>query len=583
MLQYPTNFYPKNVAIDCKTFEEIDTGLTHKLSFIFNGDILTRWQCNVYDYITGELVTTRGNFGGGDFLPRAYNGDEITAYAPFSLCTNGRDYVAQLIMTQSTTDGTENIYDMPVLRGAVISWTSETRTLEISKNIENIYEWGDIYNNVRTPRRWEGRAINGMIIQIGDETRFIESYNKTTGELVVDSAFTATITEGARYQIYSNYLITPEYYFMCRTKPTAVPLIEFLPSGIKCTSTYSQAQNCLIKYYEMYLYKGDTLVDKSDKIFSQKIEWISDVDYTKDTPQEYTLQCKIVTQENMVRVNSVTMESPEVTEATTTLTATLDETLRAVKLTAIVAGHSSTHATARARIYRTDVNNGDNILLGIITSFVDGHDGYHGEFIDYTVSNHGRYKYRVVPFDSSDDNNLIYTAGETDVIETDWIGYSITAIYDSSLDVYDSPYYQIGDTWTFLADIDDSTIIQNGDKLLHVGCGQYSSVSSTEVNYSSGTVSAMIGYLNCANKEYVDTIELVKAWRKFIMQPCAFMLKSQKGDVWIVNITDTPSTTYQENYYKIPTRFSFSWAECADRNDIMINDQSAPTGYTNRR
>ena len=71
----------------------------------------------------------------------------------------------------------------------------------------------------------------------------------------------------------------------------------------------------------------------------------------------------------------------------------------------------------------------------------------------------------------------------------------------------------------------------------------------------------MLGYMNCETKEYTDDITLVREWRKFIAQPIMFMLKSQKGDVWFVNITDTPTTEYQEDHYKIPTSFSFNWVE----------------------
>ena len=130
--------------------------------------------------------------------------------------------------------------------------------------------------------------------------------------------------------------------------------------------------------------------------------------------------------------------------------------------------------------------------------------------------------------------------------------------------------YSIGDCWKFGGEIDDVTITQNINRVAHVGTGNYSSVSMDDVNYASGSLSAMIGAVDCTDKKYKDTVDMVKAWREFITKNSVFMLKSQKGDVWIVNITESPSTTYSEMERDIPTTFQFNWAECMDLKKVLI-------------
>jgi hypothetical protein len=88
----------------------------------------------------------------------------------------------------------------------------------------------------------------------------------------------------------------------------------------------------------------------------------------------------------------------------------------------------------------------------------------------------------------------------------------------------------------------------------------------------------MIGYVNCAERKYIDDIALVQAWRKFITSKNPFLLKSQKGDVWVVEITENPSTTYDESHSSIPTTFSFSWAEICNVNDIELYDRNVIQG-----
>ena len=45
----------------------------------------------------------------------------------------------------------------------------------------------------------------------------------------------------------------------------------------------------------------------------------------------------------------------------------------------------------------------------------------------------------------------------------------------------------------------------------------------------------------------------------------------------MVNIIESPKVEYQEDYYKIPTRFTFSWAECGDVNDYIIGRANGDT------
>jgi hypothetical protein len=49
----------------------------------------------------------------------------------------------------------------------------------------------------------------------------------------------------------------------------------------------------------------------------------------------------------------------------------------------------------------------------------------------------------------------------------------------------------------------------------------------------------------------------------------------------MVNITDNPTTEYQENIKQLPTRINFSWAECGNVEDILLG-QSLPPKYHDR-
>ena len=208
--------------------------------------------------------------------------------------------------------------------------------------------------------------------------------------------------------------------------------------------------------------------------------------------------------------------------------------------------------------YRTNVDTGETVMLV-------GQERIY----DFKVSTKGNYRYTTVFYDTDTGGFYIKSTKHYEV-STNFDGYFISALIPSG----DENHYTIGDTWKFICDIENTTVMQNLDIASQIGYGQYPSVSSTDLNYMSGTLSAYIGNFDCCEHEYKDNITLVKAWREFISQPHPFLLKSQKGDVWMVNITESPKTEYQEDYYKIPTRFTFSWAECGNVDDYYFERTS---------
>lgn len=580
MIQYPTNVYPNDIAIDP---DKITNGSTY-VSFTFNGDILSNIIYRFYNYRTGEIEVV---FFANE---TAYNGETVsTSYLKGGFVA-GEDYVLQMMLVQKNASN-DDLYDMPVLSGTVPKQNAavgSNKKIIVESGITQIYEWGES-DGVYSPVVVDGTTFGGMILEIQGERHLIKNYTSeivTTGDTLsfglieVDEAFSFTIEEGMRYVIYSNYLISPQYYFKCRATPVITPKIDFDKDWIHCTAKYSQSENTMIKYYKLSLWAstknyGYTKIAETEKQYSQNISfyfydayvgtelWDIDDETGKYIPQNinYKFICDVTTQDNVsVSAETIYTVEPDTRTDIDYETKILkfnfkpNNELNTIDISTGVSPYIS-------KLFRTDLNTGKTEIVRPSR--------------ERSVSSHGNYKYTAIPY----ANNKPLTEYIRDTyINTDFDGYTITALY-----LHISKYstnrfkcdrlkdqYIAGDTWKFVCDIDDTTVTQNTDKALHVGYNQYSSVSSTDVDYVSGTLSAMIGYMNCVEKEYTDTITLVNAWREFITQPVPFLLKSQKGDVWIINVTDNPTTEYQEDYFKVPTRFSFAWAECEKIKNIDI-------------
>lgn len=612
MIQYPTNVTPHNYAFDATVQDGKSV-----ISYTFNGDILTDSVYKIYDYDTMELVykTAQYHRESLDVDTGVYNGHKVAFSIPANTLTNGKDYIMQMMLCQRNADKTEYIYDMPVLGGKIEGVdTSNPLKLYVESNITSIYPFNE-NDGVYSP---DGYAMDAMAIKINGELKRIVKYTSevTVNDIVygcieIESAFPFDISQGISYDIYSNSIVTPQYVFSCRTTPTIDFDLSFNNDYIHCTGNYNQSENKLIKYFILKLYWSNNdsfwsvgsagektkLVAETEKIYAQNIRYDFIRPYFHDetysgTSDYYKVVCDIVTQDNMsVSIESDVFQiSPNETYQDNTDNV-IDEYLLFwnSKKGCVVHGLkkycSGGSVSGSYILYRTDLDTGEEIVLH--PHSLERRDGVLYGY-DMTASTHGNYKYTIKKYD---DNGAIIIPNPNDefpdiVFPTNTINTSEDAWYITELNIQEDSdltyhpntrtnkkiQFTTGDTWKFFIDLADTTVTNNLDRMTHVGYGRYVSSTSTNVNYMSGTLSAMIGYMDCTTNEYTDTIALVNAWRKFITQNKPFLLKSQKGDVWVVNITDNPTTTYQETYRGTPTTISFSWAECYHINDIELYD-----------
>lgn len=580
------------------------------MKFIFNGDRLSYVDIRVTDMATSvqTSIYSVSEDDSGGHLP-IYNSEEFITTTNVPYLQNGHDYVWQVMLAQRNLSGADNLYDIPVCRGSVVfDSVSGTSLIAIEPNLP-IYEWGYNGNDETSyPTGRDNVIYAGMVIEINGERRFIQSYKpkvaygdgKYFGQITVQSPFTNLPQEGDRYQIMSNYLISPQYYFMSRELPSLTLSMEFGSKGnntidILVSGTYSQSNNTPIKYYSIDLYSfvgnvsdpSATLykLAESGKIFSQKIDFTFKycnaafdmrVGELADSIN-YRAICTIVTQDNVVYSAYVSMSDTGV-EETSPVTRDFEWTPNK-HYGCTMCNYSTVPSDATILQYRKDLNSGKVVQLPLW-------------YYDFTVSTKGRYDYITIyrnalsPYETYLESTTHYE------VETNLDGYYITALEPIAYEkknVNNKNVYMVGDTWKFICDIDNTTIVQNMNKTSHVGYSRYPSVSSTNLNYLSGTLSGMIGSLNCCNKKYRDDISLVNEWRDFISQPHPFLLKTQKGDVLIVNIEDNPKTEYQEDYHLIPTRFTINWSECDNIDDAKIycdrelDDGECPETHIGRR
>lgn len=596
ILQYPTNVYPENECIDCTILDD-----NNKVEFTFNGDYLGVALARFYDYEKSTWVMDRYVMGNlGETI--AYNGDTVTfPNGTLDALTNGKDYVMQLLLCQSN-DGTKP--DMTLLRGTLQRGSATGGTsVYIENNIGNIYEW-NVSGDMCYPNEIGDSLITNLMLYVGDEGRSIVSYNRNTGEIVIASALSGSHAIGEKYVIKSNYLTSPLYFFKCRKKPNTTCQLSVntetdsggggMILGLEYSGTYSDPlvgeRENFINNYQATLYVNNTLaVDntkkvlaQTDKIYSQNIHGL----FSKVIlPYSYITNPLVENKYDgfyyKVALDITSNDGMTVHRESTWLNLYPPNNLENyIEVTTLSVEKKGSYNELWFEIRNEDGSRveSSDICVQCLRRNVKTNEFawipiHHANYIrDMMCPNKGEFEYTVIPYDV-DTGRPFLDKSKTVSCSMDEGGYYIISLNDLFATYNSVVYlneYSFWEVWHLIGEIDDTTNTQNNDKYLQVGYGKYTQISSTDVDYMSGQLSAMLGSIHCDTKTFEDDIELVKAWRKFMTHDGIYLLKSQKGDVWLVNVTNTVETQYSEMTREIPTTFTFSWAECESTENKYI-------------
>lgn len=198
---------------------------------------------------------------------------------------------------------------------------------------------------------------------------------------------------------------------------------------------------------------------------------------------------------------------------------------------------------------------------------IDGSTTTHSQIIDWTIGNSQTVHYQI---EDGQSTNYLYSYSEP--VTTNWEGWSIIGLtpVDSDSVTNPIPTYNAGEVWNFICDVDSGQISRNINPTVHVGTSSYAQTSRENTKYESGTFTASLLSLECPSLEIIDDIQRVKRWMKFISETDRFLLKSHKGDVWVISISGNPQRSYEESTLQTLTTISYEWVEVEDVNNIIV-------------
>ena len=373
---------------------------------------------------------------------------------------------------------------------------------------------------------------------------------------------------------------------------------DFDVIALHCACKYKQNSSnqhdySPLKYYQYSLYEGinegGTIV-KGDLIAEGEEVYDDDVCYDFYVPvmnKDYVAIGRIVTQENAVyedrftgRFNSSGSQLPIVSGSFSTK-------LSYDKSHITIKWKWSESVKGRVAVYRRNKLGTDDWSQWTVIKLTDIFNKSAGEYEnidDYTIGSDLEYQYMIQYMYISDDSRS--TSGSTITISNSvryyepyitptvkhhWAETTITSLKAKS-DVYYKKYaYTPEETWNFISQPDSNEILQN------LGINVYDTTNgmplTTRINkeYESSSFSLDLFQLNCPDGSIRDDISLVKKWVKFINADNDFLLKTPKGDVWIVEISGSPSRNYEYGSDTILTKINYDWVQVARTEEVDIS------------
>lgn len=197
--------------------------------------------------------------------------------------------------------------------------------------------------------------------------------------------------------------------------------------------------------------------------------------------------------------------------------------------------------------------------------FISRFSGNYLWFIDYNVSNDTTYNYYIFKEDSSAISETVISNDAT----TCWDDWSIVDLIDSGTE---GLYYTNGDVWKLNLNLSSSAKKQNVNSTTYGNLTRYPKISTGITNYSSGSISALLGNISkigTSVASYIEPTSKLEEWNEFCANGHPKLLKDRKGNVMLVSIVNTTSQIADESKEQVTT-ISFDWVEIGKASEIAV-------------
>lgn len=186
--------------------------------------------------------------------------------------------------------------------------------------------------------------------------------------------------------------------------------------------------------------------------------------------------------------------------------------------------------------------------------------------VDYNVVNNNTYRYYIF----KEDESAISEAVVSNDIQTCWWDWSFVDVIPSAKK--NNLYYAVGDVWKFNLNVSSGSMMQNMNNTTYNNLTKFPKVSAGKLNYSSGSLSCLLGGIQKTSNslaEYIEPNTMLESWNDFCSNGNIKLMKDRKGNAMLVMITDT-SAQVDDITREQANTITFSWVQVDNVNNVAI-------------
>ena len=140
--------------------------------------------------------------------------------------------------------------------------------------------------------------------------------------------------------------------------------------------------------------------------------------------------------------------------------------------------------------------------------------------------------------------------------------------------------YHVIKEYQFSCNIQDMTISNNSNKTYVQNFTPYPTVFKSTANYASGTLQALIGFVDKEAYEYWDSTQLMEELNSLSTTSNTLFLKDMKGHLWMIDVGTVQQTATQKTN-QMQVTISLPWTEIGPADDVSIIQTPEDAGWNN--
>ena len=226
--------------------------------------------------------------------------------------------------------------------------------------------------------------------------------------------------------------------------------------------------------------------------------------------------------------------------------------------------------------YEIRRKSGDNLYTEYVGTVKESSDMLNPKkyIIDYMVKNNTDYTYYLYPAATHSDNGILLSPSVTSEVKTDWGYWSLLVVDESE----EENVFYLNKMFKFELNVTTESLSNNAVVSVLQNFTKYPTIQYGTANYWSGGLSALCGFVSCADSSYVQTPDMIEELKRLTSDTRRKFLKDIDGNIWEVKITNPISITEEYSAIQSVKSAKISWTEVGEISGIsIINNPDAAT------